>query len=358
VSQLQGKTYCWKKDAPLYSEEDAKGRRVIGLIAQEVQKVLPDVVNEDENGVLSVAYTELIPLLIEAFNQHVREYNEDKKRAQTSFEQFKEEVRIHIQQTKVDTAQRYAGGEHDVESLLPSKPSKEEQGKLPSGEDQGKGRGLGPCTASCTAKGLLGQRHGRLWSFGSIALICMLVLACGLVIGVMYGARTTKNHPNVPPGSSWVRWFSHLRHKHIDPNTHSKRHGDDHELNRHSSDRNGDSYANGPLSKEATETTTTAGKHRHHRPHHKKNGFDANKDSGDYTNDDAYGDRMDVFIGDENQNHHVRIEHNGNKKHDGDHGFKEQNKYNAAHTKEEGEEDEEKEKWRKQRADDRRRPNE
>lgn len=53
---------------------------MIGLIAQEVQRVLPEVVNEDpETGILSVSYTEIIPVLIEAFKQHVREYEIEKK---------------------------------------------------------------------------------------------------------------------------------------------------------------------------------------------------------------------------------------------------------------------------------------
>ena len=39
VSQLKGKIYCWKKHTPMYEEdEDGNGKKVIGLIAQEVQK--------------------------------------------------------------------------------------------------------------------------------------------------------------------------------------------------------------------------------------------------------------------------------------------------------------------------------
>jgi hypothetical protein len=38
----------------------------LGLIAQEVQKIIPDVVKADEKGILGVNYIELIPLLIEA----------------------------------------------------------------------------------------------------------------------------------------------------------------------------------------------------------------------------------------------------------------------------------------------------
>jgi len=53
---------------------------VIGLIAQEVQKVLPEVVYEDkETGLLSVSYAEIVPVLIEAFKQHMADYQNEKE---------------------------------------------------------------------------------------------------------------------------------------------------------------------------------------------------------------------------------------------------------------------------------------
>ena len=39
VSQLKGKTYTWKSDE--ITPNSGGGRRVIGLIAQEVRRVLP-----------------------------------------------------------------------------------------------------------------------------------------------------------------------------------------------------------------------------------------------------------------------------------------------------------------------------
>jgi hypothetical protein len=36
------------------------------VVAQEVQKVLPEVVHEDDKGVLSVSYGNIVALLIEA----------------------------------------------------------------------------------------------------------------------------------------------------------------------------------------------------------------------------------------------------------------------------------------------------
>ena len=40
-----------------------------GLIAQEVEKVLPQVVKTDENGEKAIAYTEIIPILIESIKK-------------------------------------------------------------------------------------------------------------------------------------------------------------------------------------------------------------------------------------------------------------------------------------------------
>lgn len=76
VTQLQGKSFKWRKGDNL--EEDTGGERVIGLIAQEVRKVVPDVVHEDENGILSVAYAELVPILIEGLKEHLTQYESDK----------------------------------------------------------------------------------------------------------------------------------------------------------------------------------------------------------------------------------------------------------------------------------------
>lgn len=61
VSQLRGVTYYWKDDTP-YS-------RQVGVVAQEVQAVLPHQVHENKEGILGVAYEELVPLLTEALKE-------------------------------------------------------------------------------------------------------------------------------------------------------------------------------------------------------------------------------------------------------------------------------------------------
>ena len=59
VKQLRGVDFTWK-------ETDQKGK---GVIAQELQKVFPELVSEESDGNLSVNYTGLIAVLIEAIKE-------------------------------------------------------------------------------------------------------------------------------------------------------------------------------------------------------------------------------------------------------------------------------------------------
>jgi hypothetical protein len=55
-------------------------KRYAGVIAQEVQHVLPEVVEQDEEGMLSIAYGNLVALLIEGMKEQKKEIDELKKR--------------------------------------------------------------------------------------------------------------------------------------------------------------------------------------------------------------------------------------------------------------------------------------
>jgi len=59
VSEVRGVTYTDKET----------GEKRTGVIAQELQKVLPEAVVEDEGGVLSVAYGNVVGLLIESIKE-------------------------------------------------------------------------------------------------------------------------------------------------------------------------------------------------------------------------------------------------------------------------------------------------
>lgn len=62
ISRIQGVTYYWKD-----KEKDQK--KQIGLIAQDVEKVIPEVVNTDNKGFKSVAYQNLVAPIIEAIKE-------------------------------------------------------------------------------------------------------------------------------------------------------------------------------------------------------------------------------------------------------------------------------------------------
>jgi len=59
ISNLNGYTFNWKES----------GKESAGIIAQEVEKVLPSAVSENEGGSKSVNYNELIGVLIEAVKE-------------------------------------------------------------------------------------------------------------------------------------------------------------------------------------------------------------------------------------------------------------------------------------------------
>ena len=71
VSKLQGVTFDWKEsDSILNIKED------IGFIAQDVQKVIPELVRENEDGMLSMRHQGIAPILLEAIKELKAEIEE------------------------------------------------------------------------------------------------------------------------------------------------------------------------------------------------------------------------------------------------------------------------------------------
>ena len=65
LGKLQGKSYRWKDN----NEPD------IGLIAQELEKVIPELVKTDDKGYKSIVYQKLTAVLIEAVKEQQQEIN-------------------------------------------------------------------------------------------------------------------------------------------------------------------------------------------------------------------------------------------------------------------------------------------
>lgn len=67
IMRIKGVSFDFRTED--YPEMGLPGGTHYGVIAQDLQEILPDMVNEGSDGKLSVAYTELIPILLEAFKE-------------------------------------------------------------------------------------------------------------------------------------------------------------------------------------------------------------------------------------------------------------------------------------------------
>ena len=68
--QIDGKSY------------EMKGKQKIGVLAQEIKEVFPELVSEDDNEMLAVNYQGLVPVLINALKEQQTEIDELKEMAQ------------------------------------------------------------------------------------------------------------------------------------------------------------------------------------------------------------------------------------------------------------------------------------
>ena len=68
---IEGISFDWKKDE--FKDKGFPEGRHYGVIAQRVERVLPEVVREGPGGEKSVSYTELVPVLIEAIKEQQKE---------------------------------------------------------------------------------------------------------------------------------------------------------------------------------------------------------------------------------------------------------------------------------------------
>ena len=72
ICALDGFLYTWNDKA----ESEDKETVQVGISAQQVQEVLPEAVDEGDNGYLGVKYDKLVPLLIESIKELKSEVEE------------------------------------------------------------------------------------------------------------------------------------------------------------------------------------------------------------------------------------------------------------------------------------------
>ncbi|SDM95950.1 Chaperone of endosialidase, partial [Daejeonella rubra] len=73
VEALRGVNYNWRTDE--FPDKNFETERQLGLIAQEVEKVVPEVVRTDSKGFKTVEYSKLVALLLEAIKDQQKLIN-------------------------------------------------------------------------------------------------------------------------------------------------------------------------------------------------------------------------------------------------------------------------------------------
>ena len=71
IVRIDGVQYEFKRDE--FEERNLPNGKHFGVVAQQLETVLPEAVKVDNDGIRSVAYTEIIPVLIEAIKAQQKE---------------------------------------------------------------------------------------------------------------------------------------------------------------------------------------------------------------------------------------------------------------------------------------------
>ena len=79
VNQIAGYEFDWNEKSHQIQQD--KGHHV-GLVAQEVEKVLPEVIQIREDGIKAIAYEKVVPLLVQSIKEltkRVEELEDERK---------------------------------------------------------------------------------------------------------------------------------------------------------------------------------------------------------------------------------------------------------------------------------------
>ena len=101
LKKIKGVSYYWAIED--YPEKNFTDKKQIGVLAQDVQAVFPELVLKDKQGFLSVNYSALIAPLIEAFKEQQKQIEENVYRFK-AMQGNSAEIKIVVEESKREIA--------------------------------------------------------------------------------------------------------------------------------------------------------------------------------------------------------------------------------------------------------------
>jgi hypothetical protein len=100
IMQLRGVTYNWRTDE--FKDKNFESSTQIGLIAQEVEQIFPELVKTDANGYKSVEYSKVVAILIQAVKEQQEQITDLKLKVSIEDQKYKEMVQVLLEKGLLD----------------------------------------------------------------------------------------------------------------------------------------------------------------------------------------------------------------------------------------------------------------
>jgi len=108
ICKLQGVRFDWRTDE--FPDKHFSDRRQVGLLAQEVRKVVPEIVSQGTDGYYSVDYSRLAPILIEAIKEQQKTIESLQRKLEEN-----QSLRAELEDLK-SLVQKLAAGQNEADA--------------------------------------------------------------------------------------------------------------------------------------------------------------------------------------------------------------------------------------------------
>ncbi|MCK4500831.1 tail fiber domain-containing protein, partial [Candidatus Babeliales bacterium] len=88
ITGLSGVEFDWRTDE--FPDHDFDSGRQIGFIAQDVLKVLPELVKQDDKGYYSIEYSKVVPVLVNAVKEQQQQIDKQQEQINMLIKELEE----------------------------------------------------------------------------------------------------------------------------------------------------------------------------------------------------------------------------------------------------------------------------